>query len=84
VVERGLLDTGAVLTDAKGKIRATVRPDGSIQLNGSIGSIHKMGALAQNLEACNGWTYWHFEDGKAKKPIDALRAIIRGEMAAAE
>src|ERR1700754_4727863 len=79
VVERGLIDAGAVITDAKGKVRATVRPDGSIQLKDSVGSIHKMGALAQNLEACNGWTYWHFEDGKVKKPIDALRAVIRGE-----
>ncbi|MBS4083480.1 MAG: modification methylase, partial [Rhizobiales bacterium] len=61
-----------------------VRPDGTIQLGPNVGSIHKIGALAQNLEACNGWTYWHFEDGKAKKPIDALRSIIRGELQAAE
>jgi modification methylase len=53
-------------------------------LGAQVGSIHKIGALAQNLEACNGWTYWHFEDGKAKKPIDALRSIIRGELQAAE
>lgn len=84
VVERGLIDAGAVLTDLKGKVRATVRPDGTIQLGANVGSIHKMGALAQNLEACNGWTYWHFADGKAKKPIDALRSIIRGELQAAE
>jgi modification methylase len=85
IVERGLLDAGAVLTDSKGKIRATVRPDGSIQLGAQVGSIHKIGAIAQNLEACNGWTYWHFDEGKAKKkPIDALRSIIRSEMQAAE
>jgi modification methylase len=84
IVERGLIDAGTELTDSKGKIRATVRPDGSIQLGAQVGSIHKIGALAQNLEACNGWTYWHFADGKAKKPIDALRSIIRGELQAAE
>ena len=84
VVERGLIEAGSVLTDHKGKVRATVRPDGTIQLGPNVGSIHKIGALAQNLEACNGWTYWHFEDGKAKKPIDALRSIIRGELQAAE
>jgi modification methylase len=73
------------LTDSKGKIRATVRPDGSIQFGTQVGSIHKIGAIAQNLEACNGWTYWHFANGKAKKkPIDALRSIIRGELQAAE
>ena len=27
----------------------------------AIGSIHKIGALAQGLPACNGWTFWHVE-----------------------
>jgi len=87
LIERGLLKAGAILTDAKGSVRATVRADGAIALNGkngaAVGSIHKIGALAQGLEACNGWAYWHVEDKKGRKPIDALRAIVRDEMAAA-
>jgi modification methylase len=66
-------------------VNALVRADGTIALrNGkeeSVGSIHRIGALAQGLDACNGWTYWHFEDGGSRQPIDSLRAIIRAEMA---
>ena len=29
-----------------------------------VGSIHRIGALAQGLEACNGWTFWHIETAK--------------------
>jgi modification methylase len=36
-----------------------VRADGTLALGPAIGSIHKIGALAQGLPACNGWTFWH-------------------------
>jgi modification methylase len=81
VVERGLLTPGAILVDAKKKVQALVRADGTIALGNVIGSIHKMGALAQNAEACNGWTYWHMETEKGLSPIDLLRDQIRTEMA---
>ncbi|MGB2729966.1 MAG: modification methylase, partial [Methylovirgula sp.] len=42
-----------------------------------VGSIHKIGALAQGLPACNGWTFWHTERSGNLAPIDALRATIR-------
>jgi len=35
----------------------------------------------QNLDACNGWTFWHYDDGTSLKPIDDLRAVIRSGMA---
>jgi modification methylase len=25
------------------------------------------------LDACNGWTFWHFDDGQSLRPIDDLR-----------
>jgi modification methylase len=83
VVERALLTPGAVLTDERRRHQAKVRMDGSIMLGDIVGSIHKVGALAQGLPACNGWTFWHFEDGSALKPIDDLRSVLRREMAAA-
>ena len=49
--------------------------------DGRVGSIHRIGALAQGLEACNGWTFWHVETPKGLTPIDAFRAVIRSEMA---
>ena len=84
LIERGLIKAGATLTDAKGRVRALVRADGMLALKSKsgarVGSIHKIGALAQGLEACNGWAYWHVEDKKGRKSIDDLRAIVRGEM----
>jgi modification methylase len=85
LVERGLVKAGAKLTDARGRVNALVRADGTIAFSQgkdkSIGSIHRIGAIAQGTEACNGWTYWHFEAGGKRQPIDRLRAKIRAEMA---
>ena len=49
-----------------------------------VGSIHKMGALAQGLDACNGWTFWHLDTPKGLVSIDALRAEVRAEKAPPE
>lgn len=82
LVESGLVTPGAELTDAKGHVRAVVRPDGTIALDGAqkVGSIHRIGALAQGAQACNGWTFWHVEQEGRRHPIDVLRARLREEM----
>ena len=46
-----------------------------------VGSIHRIGALAQGLDACNGWAFWHVDTPKGLVSIDALRAEVRAEMA---
>jgi len=83
LVERGLVAPGVKLVDAKKRHRALVRADGAIALGEAVGSIHRIGALAQGLEACNGWTFWHVETPQGLTLIDALRAQIRAEMGAA-
>src|SRR6478736_2569352 len=80
LIERGLVLPGARLCDAKRKVKALVRADGAIALGETVGSIHRIGALAQGLEACNGWAFWHLETTKGLVSIDALRAEIRAEM----
>ena len=82
LVERGLVAPGLELTDSKGQVRAVVRADGTIALANAqaVGSIHRMGALAQGAEACNGWTFWHVEQEGRRHPIDILRARLREEM----
>ena len=82
LLERGLLTPGIKLVDAKKRHRALVRADGAIALGEAVGSIHRIGALAQGLEACNGWTFWHVERKGRLTLIDALRAEIRAESAA--
>jgi modification methylase len=81
LIERGLVAPGAQLSDAKRRVKALVRADGAIALGETVGSIHRIGALAQGLEACNGWAFWHLETAKGLVSIDALRAEIRAEMA---
>jgi modification methylase len=83
VVEAGLIAPGTALMDEKRRYSALVRADGTIALGNIIGSIHKTGALAQGLPACNGWTFWHFQDGARLRSIDTLRAIIRDQMRSA-
>ena len=83
LVEAGLVAPGATLTDAAGRIRVVVRPDGAVALGAIIGSIHKIGALAQGLPACNGWTFWHLEQGRDRVLIDTVRTDFRAERRAA-
>ncbi len=80
VVETGLLAPGAVLTDDARRHKAIVRADGSLTLGAVVGSIHKIGALAQGLPACNGWTFWRYETRDGLRLIDDLRATIRAGM----
>jgi modification methylase len=83
LLERGLVSAGARLVDAKRRHAALVRADGAVMLGETVGSIHRIGAIAQGLEACNGWTFWHVETTKGLISIDALRAEVRAGMGAA-
>jgi modification methylase len=73
LVESGLVGAGTKLTDAKRRWTATVRADGSIACEAHAGSIHKVGAALQGAPSCNGWTFWHVEEGGALTVLDALR-----------
>ncbi|PZQ16135.1 MAG: modification methylase [Ancylobacter novellus] len=83
VVERGLVRPGARLTDERGRYEATVRADGTLALGSVVGSIHRIGAIAQGREACNGWTFWHVAEREGLVVLDAFREVIRREERAA-
>jgi modification methylase len=81
VVERGLLPPGTVLHgQGRKKTSAKVRADGTLVCADASGSIHRMGAHVQGLDACNGWTFWQFEMNGALVPIDVLRQRLRAEL----
>jgi modification methylase len=80
LIEAGLIDAGATLSDPAGKHRALVRADGTVSLEGMVGSIHKVGALAQGLPACNGWTFWTVEHDGKRVSIDVIRTQVRAAM----
>ncbi len=86
LLEAGLVRVGDILTDRKARHRAVIRADGSLvcESGGTSheGSIHRVGAAVQGLDACNGWTFWHIEQNGGRAPIDALREKVRQTMAA--
>ncbi len=82
LVETGMVRSGDTLWDARRRHRARVRADGSVERDGLTGSIHQIGAAAQGAAACNGWTYWHVEDGEALIVLDAKRIEYRAATAA--
>ncbi len=85
VVERGLLTPGTVLYDSARKHKAVIRSDGTIKGEDVEGSIHQVGASAQNTAACNGWVYWYYEDDNHELIcIDELRRAVRDEIYGAE
>ncbi|MGU3540053.1 DNA methyltransferase [Methylobacterium sp. A54F] len=83
VIEAGHIRPGETLTDARGRFRATVRPDGTLMAGPVTGSIHKIGALVQGLPACNGWDFWHAERGGRRVLIDDYRSLLRKGMGTA-
>ena len=80
LVERGMLNPGALLYDARRRYAARIRADGSLVADRSHGSIHQVGAAVQGAPACNGWTFWCFEDRGQLLPIDLLRQKLRSEL----
>jgi modification methylase len=80
VVERGLLPPGTVLHGPAKRHHAKVRADGSLVCADATGSIHRIAAHVQGLDACNGWTFWHFEVKGSLISIDVLRQQLRAAL----
>jgi modification methylase len=83
IVEGGYVRPGEILSDERRRHKALVRPDGTLALGPAVGSIHKIGALAQGLPACNGWTFWHAERKGRLVVVDEFRSIVRAGMGSA-
>ncbi|MEI5677681.1 MULTISPECIES: site-specific DNA-methyltransferase [unclassified Mesorhizobium] len=77
LLDSGMLKPGVTLYDAKKRWAAKVRADGTLAIGDNAGSIHRVGAVLQGLESCNGWTFWHYERNGGLTQIDELRRIAR-------
>ena len=80
LLERGLIEPGTRLFDTRKRFFAKVRADGTLIAEGRRGSIHKVGAEVQGAPACNGWTFWHYEEKGQAQPLDHLRQVVRDGM----
>ncbi len=77
LLDNGLIKPGSALYDARRRFRAEIRADGTLACGEFVGSIHKVGAQVQGLDACNGWAFWHYERHGGLMSIDELRRIVR-------
>jgi len=77
LIEAGFVKPGMQLFDRQRRWAAHVRADGTLAIGDEAGSIHRLGARVQGLDACNGWTFWHVEEEGTLKPIDDLRQKAR-------
>ena len=77
LIDAGIMKPGTMLYDARKRFAAKVRPDGTLAAGSTAGSIHRVGAELQGLDACNGWTFWHYERNGGLTQIDELRRIAR-------
>ncbi|HEY3919118.1 MAG TPA: site-specific DNA-methyltransferase [Stellaceae bacterium] len=82
LIERGLLQPGEVLFDARRRWTAKVRPDGTLISADAKGSIHQVAAEVQGAPACNGWDFWFVERDGQQVPIEYFRQQIRSELGA--
>jgi modification methylase len=79
LLDQGFLQPGeALYLDGSGPA-ATILEGGLLQVDGLVGSIHKVGAQLKQLPFFNGWTHWYYRDGETGqlRPIDVLRKQSR-------
>ena len=77
LVDSGLIAPGTTLYDAR-KRWAEVRADGTLATKAR--PARSTAPPGAGLEACNGWTFWHYERNGGLTAIDELRQIARLSM----
>ena len=82
LVEAGLIKPGQVLAfDPRGRVTATVLPDGRLQYLGRNGSIHQIARQIKDAPV-NGWQHWYYRNEASGEwlPIDELRQAVRAQL----
>jgi modification methylase len=79
LLDKGYLRPGQQLFLDHSDHKATILPDGRLQVNGSMGSIHQIGARLKEIPSCNGWIHWYYQDSETGQiqPLNVLREKIR-------
>ena len=80
LLDRGLVNPGELMFDARRRWHAKIRADGLLISESVKGSIHAVGAAVQGAQACNGWTFWHVDRDGSAISIDIYRQMIRDEL----
>lgn len=73
LIEKGFVKIGEFLYSKDCKFSAQVLSDATLEGNGIVGSIHKVGAFYIQKEHCNGWSFWYVKRNNEMISIDQLR-----------
>jgi modification methylase len=81
LVENGMLYPGQPLYfNGNSDIKAIIKPDGKLLIDGFIGSIHQTAKHLSGDKPCNGWEIWYYENEKGEmKKIDNLRLKLSSD-----
>ncbi len=76
LIENGLLSAGQYLYfEADKNIKAVIKPDSNLLINGFVGSIHQTAKHLTGGKPSNGWQYWYYQTVNGKLiQIDELRS----------
>jgi DNA modification methylase len=78
LVKDEVVNAGDILYTRKSyNTSACVLENGSLQYNGTVGSIHKIGSIIQQTPSCNGWKFWYIRKNNKSFLLDELRAEYR-------
>ena len=82
LLEFGYLSPGQTLFFQRDPaLAARIKADGSLALNGFVGTIHTVGRQILNGGPCNGWDSWFYQSEQGELlPIDELRQAYRMAM----
>ncbi len=82
LLEFGYLNPGQTLFFQRDPaLAARIKADGSLALNGFVGTIHTVGRQILNGSPCNGWDSWFYQSEQGELlPIDELRQAYRMAM----
>ena len=77
LLESKMIKIGEILYSTDQSVQAHVNADGTVTWENKTASIHKISALAQNVDAYNGWQFWHIMRRKNLISIDDIREKYR-------
>ncbi|MFN7675854.1 site-specific DNA-methyltransferase [Flavobacterium sp.] len=73
LIDKGFIKVGDFLFSKDEKHKAQIQADSSIEINGFVGSIHKVSAQLLGKESNNGWTFWYVKHNSKLVSIDDFR-----------
>ena len=73
LIDKGFIKVGDFLFSKDETYKAIIQADSSIEINGFVGSIHKVSAQLLGKESNNGWTFWYVKHNSKLVSIDDFR-----------